>query len=629
MDTILSDLDLHLFGEGTHQRIYRKLGAHLAEFGGVAGVHFAVWAPNAERVSVVGDFNAWSDKTHRMSPVGDSGIWATFVAGLSSGEKYKFAVRGRNGTVQLKADPYATRFETPPHTASIAWDLADYPWGDGEWIAERAGRQWSHTAMSVYEVHLGSWRRGERNRYLTYRELADELVPYVKDLGFTHIELLPVMEHPFAGSWGYQVTGFYAPTSRFGAPEDFKHFVDTCHRAGIGVLLDWVPGHFPKDAYGLVRFDGTALYEHEDPRKGEHQEWGTLIFNYGRHEVRNFLMSNALFWLDEYHIDGLRVDAVASMLYLDYSRDEGQWVPNKFGGRENLEAVEFLRQLNVLTHEQFPGTVTVAEESTAWPGVSRPVYLGGLGFTFKWNMGWMHDMLGYMGKDPVHRKWSHNDITFAMLYAYHENFILPFSHDEVVHGKGAMLARMPGDMWQKHANLRALYAYMFSHPGKKLMFMGCEIGQMREWNYDASLDWGQLRHQAHQGLQQLVRDLNRIYRAEPSLHEVDHEPGGFAWIDCNDHESSVVSFLRRARNPGDFTVVIVNFTPVVRLAYQVGVPAPGLYREVLNTDAQIYGGSNVGNAGAVLAGDSPAHGHPWSISVTLPPLACLMLKPEH
>ena len=538
-------------------------------------------------------------------------------------------MRSKHGTVQLKADPYATRFETPPHSASIAWDPVAHAWGDREWLDARAGRQWSRTPMSIYEVHLGSWRRGEHNRFLTYRELAEQLVPYVKDLGFTHIELLPVMEHPFAGSWGYQVTGFFAPTSRHGAPEDFKLFVDTCHRAGIGVLLDWVPGHFPKDAYGLVRFDGTALYEHEDPRKGEHHEWGTLIFNYGRHEVRNFLMSNALFWLDEYHIDGLRVDAVASMLYLDYSREEGQWLPNKYGGRENLEAVEFLRQLNVLTHEQFPGTVTIAEESTAWPGVTRPVYLGGLGFTFKWNMGWMHDMLRYMGKDPVHRKWSHNDITFSMLYAYHENFILPFSHDEVVHGKGAMLARMPGDMWQKHANLRALYAYMFSHPGKKLMFMGDELGQMREWNHDASLDWHLLQHQAHQGLQQLVRDLNRLYLSDPSLHEMDHEPGGFSWIDCNDHESSVVSFVRRARDPHDVTVVIVNFTPVVRPGYLVGVPAPGHYREMLNTDSQIYGGSNVGNGGTVVALEAPAHGHPWSISVTLPPLACLILKPEN
>jgi 1,4-alpha-glucan branching enzyme len=625
---LLTALDLHLFGEGTHQRIYQKLGAHHAEADGASGLHFAVWAPNADRVSVVGDFNAWNGLAHPMKPVASSGIWALFVPGLGNGEKYKYEVRSRDGHVQLKADPYASRFEPAPNSASIAWDLVPYTWGDEAWLAARAERQWSHSPMSIYEVHLGSWRRGEQNRFLTYRELAEQLVPYVKDLGFTHIELLPVMEHPFAASWGYQVTGFFAPTSRFGAPEDFKFLVDTCHRAGLGVLLDWVPGHFPKDAYGLVRFDGTALYEHQDPRKGEHHEWGTLIFNYGRHEVSNFLMSNALFWLDEYHIDGLRVDAVASMLYLDYSREPGQWVANQFGGRENLEAVEFLRQLNVLTHERFPGTVTVAEESTAWPSVSRPVYLGGLGFTFKWNMGWMHDMLRYMGKDPVYRKWSHSDITFSMLYAYHENFILPFSHDEVVHGKGAMLARMPGDMWQKHANLRSLYAYMFSHPGKKLMFMGGELGQMREWNHDAGLDWYLLQHQAHQGLQRLVRDLNRIYAGDAPLHELDHEPAGFAWIDCNDHDSSVISFLRRARNQKDFTVVVVNFTPIVRSEYLVGVPAPGRYLELLNTDSRDYGGSNVGNEGAVIAKDEPAHGFPWSVNLTLAPLGCLMLKPE-
>ncbi len=628
MSPSLTDLDLHLFGEGTHQRVYEKLGAHLAEIDGVAGLHFAVWAPNASRVSVVGDFNAWNGLSHVLRSLGDSGIWSAFVPGLGSGEKYKYEVRWQDGTIQLKTDPYATRLEAPPNSASIAWELLPYQWGDTEWLARRASRQWAHTPMSIYEVHLGSWRRGERSRFLSYRELADSLVPYVLDLGFSHIELLPVMEHPFAGSWGYQVTGFFAPTGRYGAPEDFKYFVDTCHRAGIGVLLDWVPGHFPKDAYGLVKFDGSALYEHADPRKGEHQEWGTLVFNYGRHEVRNFLMSNALFWLDEYHVDGLRVDAVASMIYLDYSREEGQWVPNQFGGRENLEAVDFLRQLNVLTHERHPGSLTIAEESTAWPAVSRPAHLGGLGFTFKWNMGWMHDMLRYMGKDPVHRKWSHNDITFSMLYAYHENFILPFSHDEVVHGKGAMLAKMPGDMWQKHANLRALYGYMFSHPGKKLIFMGGEIGQMTEWNHDSSVDWHILAHQAHQGLQQLVRDLNRTYRETVALHDLDHDPAGFSWIDCNDHESSVVSFIRRARRQDDFCVVVVNFTPVVRQAYRLGVPRAGRYLEVINTDSAIYGGSNVGNGGAIAAEDVPAHGYPCSLSLTLPPLACLILRPE-
>ena len=626
---VLGDLDLHLFGEGTHHRVYEKLGAHLVTIGEATGLHFAVWAPNAARVSVVGDFNGWDGRLHPCRQLLPAGIWEIFIPGLALGQKYKFEVRSRkSGAVVQKADPYATWFEVPPQSASVAWDASGYAWGDAAWLEGRAARQALDVPISIYEVHLGSWRRGEGNRFLTYREMADQLVPYARDLGFTHLELLPMMEHPFAGSWGYQVTGFYAPTSRHGAPEDFKFFVDACHRAGLGVLLDWVPGHFPKDGHGLIRFDGTPLYEHEDPRRGEQKDWGTLIFNYGRHEVRNFLLGNALYWLDRYHIDGLRVDAVASMIYLDYSRRPGEWVPNQFGGRENLEAIEFLRQLNVLTHEQHPGTATVAEESTAWPAVSRPVYLGGLGFTFKWNMGWMHDMLRYMGKDPVHRKWSHNDITFSMLYAYHENFILPFSHDEVVHGKGAMLAKMPGDMWQKHANLRALYAYMFGHPGKKLLFMGGEIGQMREWNYDTGLDWSVLDHAAHRGLQRLVHDLNALYRAEPSLHQVDYDPAGFAWIDCNDHEHSVVSFMRRARDARDFTVVVANFTPVVREQYRIGVPEAGHYVELLNTDAGIYGGGNVGNDGVVKAEATPAHGHPYSLLLRLPPLGTLLLKPE-
>jgi 1,4-alpha-glucan branching enzyme len=482
--------------------------------------------------------------------------------------------------------------------------------------------------MSTYEVHLGSWRRGENNTFLGYRDLAAQLVPYVKDLGFTHIELLPVMEHPFTGSWGYQVTGFFAPTSRFGTPDDFKYFVDECHRAGIGVILDWVPGHFPKDWYGLIRFDGTALFEHEDPRRGEHQDWGTLIFNYGRHEVRNFLLANALFWLDEYHLDGLRVDAVASMLYLDYSRKAGEWVPNQFGGRENLEAIAFLRQLNALVHERHPGAVTLAEESTAWPAVSRPVYTGGLGFTFKWNMGWMHDMLRYTSRDPIHRKWHHNDITFSMLYAYNENFVLPFSHDEVVHGKRSLLGKMPGDWWQKHANLRALVAYMFMHPGKKLLFMGSEIAQSREWNHDTSLDWHLVEYPSHRGMQTLVRDLNRLMASEPALHQRDLSHEGFAWIDCNDHENSVVSFLRRAADPDDHLVVAVNFTPVVRGSYRIGVPRGGTYVEVLNTDAEVYSGSNVGNNGAVQAEAAPLHGHPYSVSLQMPPLGCIVLKPQ-
>jgi 1,4-alpha-glucan branching enzyme len=627
MKTILTDLDLHLFNEGNHYHIYEKLGSHATTIDGAAGLHFAVWAPNADRVSVVGDFNQWDGRANICEPVASSGIWAAFIPGLGYGEKYKYEVRSRSGALVLKADPYARRFEVPPRSATIAWDAADYPWGDGDWLASRASRtEHLDEPVSVYEVHLGSWRRGLGNEPFTYRDLAEQLVPYVKEMGYTHVELLPVMEHPFTGSWGYQVTGFFAPTSRFGAPEDFKHFVDACHQAGIGVILDWVPGHFPKDGYGLIQFDGTALYEHMDPRLGEHREWGTLIFNYGRHEVRNFLLSNALFWFDEYHADGLRVDAVASMLYLDYSRKDGQWVPNRFGGRENLEAIEFIRQLNVVVHERFPGAVMIAEESTAWPAVSRPVYLGGLGFTFKWNMGWMHDMLRYMSKDPVFRKWQHNDITFSMLYAYTENFMLPFSHDEVVHGKGSMVGKMPGDMWQKFANLRALYGYMFGHPGKKLMFMGGEFGQTREWDHDHSLDWHLLQYRDHQGLQQLVRDLNRLYQLEPSLHELDVRPEGFSWIDCNDHESSVVSFVRRSTDPGDFTLFVLNFTPVVRYDYRLGVPEAGHYRELINTDAAVYGGSNVGNQGGVDAEDIQKHGYEHSVDLVLPPLACLVLK---
>jgi 1,4-alpha-glucan branching enzyme len=627
--TILTDLDLHLFNEGNHYRAYDKLGSHAVTIDGVAGLHFAVWAPNADRVSVVGDFNQWDGRTNVCEPVGESGIWTAFVPGLGYGEKYKYEVRSRSGALVLKADPYARRFEVPPRSATIAWDTSGYQWNDADWLAARAARgEHLDQPVSVYEVHLGSWRRGLANEPLTYQDLAEQLVPYVKEMGYTHVELLPVMEHPFTGSWGYQVTGFFAPTSRFGPPEDFKRFVDACHQAGIGVILDWVPGHFPKDGYGLIQFDGTALYEHLDPRLGEHREWGTLIFNYGRHEVRNFLLSNALFWFDEYHADGLRVDAVASMLYLDYSRKEGQWVPNRFGGRENLEAIEFIRQLNVVVHEQFPGAMMIAEESTAWPAVSRPVYLGGLGFTFKWNMGWMHDMLRYMSKDPVFRKWQHNDITFSMLYAYTENFVLPFSHDEVVHGKGSMAGRMPGDMWQKFANLRALYAYMFGHPGKKLLFMGGEFGQMREWNHDHSLDWHLLEYRDHQGLQQLVKDLNRLYQSEPSLHELDVRHEGFAWIDCNDHESSVVSFVRRSNDPADFTVFVLNFTPVVRPFYRLGVPEAGHYRELINTDADLYGGSNAGNWGGVDTEDIQRHGYEHSLSLTLPPLACLVLKPE-
>jgi 1,4-alpha-glucan branching enzyme len=627
---VLSDFDLYLFAEGTQLRGQEKLGAHLRHFGPISGVHFAVWAPNAERVSVVGDFNTWDGRVNPMRLLMPHGVWEIFIPGLANGERYKFEIRSRHGEVFLKTDPYAQRLETPPRSASVVWDAVSYHWGDQEWIERRPEHNsWLDRPVSIYEVHLGSWARGsDGERFLSYRELAERLVPYVRDTGFTHIELLPVMEHPFAGSWGYQVVGFFAPTSRMGTPEDFKCFVDACHRAGIGVLLDWVPGHFPKDAFALARFDGTALYEHDDPRRGEHQDWGTLIFNYGRNEVRSFLLSNALFWLEQFHIDGLRVDAVASMLYLDYSRGQGQWLPNRYGGRENLEAIDFLRQLNTLTHGEQPGSITAAEESTAWPGVSRPVHLGGLGFTFKWNMGWMHDMLAYMRHDPIHRRWAHNQITFSMLYAYHENFILPFSHDEVVHGKGSMIGKMPGDSWQKAANLRTLYAYMFGHPGKKLLFMGSEIAQWSEWNHDRGLEWQFAEEAPHVGTRRLVADLNALYRREASMHQLDFDPAGFQWIDCNDNENSVVSFLRRARDERDFTVFVVNFTPVPRLNYEVGVPEPGRYRELLNTDAEAYGGSNTGNGGWVTAEPVPSQGQSHRLCLTLPPLACLVLKLE-
>ena len=626
---VLTDFDLHLIAEGTHYRAWEKLGAHRREIGGVAGVHFAVWAPNAQRVSVIGDFNRWDGRAHVMRRLVPAGIWEIFVPELTDGACYKFEIRTPAGDLLQKVDPYARQFEVPPNTASITWSDGRYQWRDDDWMRDRASfNAWHDRPMSVYEIHPGSWKRvpEEGNRYLTYRELAATLVPYVREMGYTHIELMPIMEHPFSGSWGYQVIGFYAPTSRFGTPDDFRYFVDECHRYGLGVILDWVPGHFPKDSHGLARFDGTALYEHADPRKGEHQDWGTLIFNYGRDEVRTFLFSNALFWLDEFHIDGLRVDAVASMLYLDYSRTEGQWIPNQYGGRENLDAVAFFQQLNTLTHGRVAGTITVAEESTAWPAVSRPVYVGGLGFSYKWNMGWMHDILEYFQQDPVHRRWHHGQLTFSLLYAFTENFILPFSHDEVVHGKRSMLDKMPGDLWQKHATLRALYGFMFGHPGKKLMFMGCEFGQWREWNYDDSLDWHLLDDTMHAGLRRWVQDLNRIYQCERSLHEVDFEPAGFRWIDCNDNENSLVSFVRRARDPKDFTVAAANLTPVPREAYCIGVPEGGWYRELLNSDGAMYGGGNVGNAGGVNAERGPMHGFDYSLTLTVPPLGFVLLK---
>jgi 1,4-alpha-glucan branching enzyme len=626
---VLADFDLHLFGEGTHHRAWEKLGARQITVGPHTGVHFAVWAPNAQRVSVIGDFNGWDGRVHPMRRLMPSGVWELFVPDLPDGACYKYEIRTAAGHLLKKADPYGRRFEVPPNTASIVWSEGTYVWNDDSWMRDRAAQGgWFDRPMSVYEVHLESWRRVPEagHRHLTYREMADTLVPYVRDLGYTHIELLPVMEHPFSGSWGYQVIGFFAPTSRFGTPDDFRHFVDVCHQHGLGVLLAWVPGHFPKDEHGLARFDGTALYEHADPRQGEHTDWGTLIFNYGRSEVRTFLFSNALYWLEEFHVDGLRVDAVASMLYLDYSRKSGEWIPNQYGGRENLDAVSFLQQLNTVTHGRLAGTITVAEESTAWPAVSRPTYLGGLGFTFKWNMGWMHDILDYIEQDPVHRRWHHNKITFSMLYAFTENFVLPFSHDEVVHGKRSMLDKMPGDVWQKHANLRTLYGYMYAHPGKKLMFMGCEFGQWREWNHDASLDWHLLDDPMHRGLQQWVRDLNAVYRQEPSLHQVDFEAAGFSWIDCNDNENSIVSLIRRAKDPDDFTVIVANFTPVPREAYRFGVPAAGWYRELLNSDSEVYGGSNVGNGGGVMSEPSPIHGFDHSVSLTVPPLGFVMLK---
>jgi len=626
---VLTDFDLHLFAEGTHRRAYEKFGSHRISVGAATGIHFAVWAPNADRVSVVGDFNAWDGRVHPMRLLVPSGVWEIFIPDLADGEKYKYEIRAKNGAILKKADPFAFAFEVPPQSASVVRDISHYQWRDDAWMSSRGHHhEWLERPMAVYETHLGSWARvpEEGNRFLTYDEMARRLVPYVKEMGYTHIELLPVMEHPFSGSWGYQVLGFFAPTSRFGPPEGFKHFVDACHQAELGVILDWVPGHFPKDEHGLARFDGTALYEHADPRQGEHQDWGTLIFNYGRNEVRNFLMSNALFWLEEYHVDGLRVDAVASMLYLDYSRREGQWVPNAYGGRENLDAIGFLHQLNMLTHGEHPGTMTAAEESTAWPGVSRPLYLGGLGFTYKWNMGWMHDILQYIRENPVHRRWHHNLVTFSALYMHTENFILPFSHDEVVHGKGSMIDKVPGDVWQKYATLRTLYGYMYGHPGKKLLFMGGEFAQWREWNHDRSLDWHLLDDPSHAAIRRFIQDLNWHYCAEPALHQRDFDPDGFRWIDCNDNENSVVSIVRYAKEREDFVVMVFNFTPVPRAEYRIGVPAPGFYVELLNSDASLYGGSNVGNGGGVETQPVAAHGFDQSLPLTVPPLGCLLLK---
>jgi len=626
----LGELDLHLIGEGTHYRAYERLGAHPLTLEGTAGVLFAVWAPNAERVSVVGDWNGWDGRIHPMRLHPGNGIWELFLPGLGAGALYKFEVLPKFGPPVLKADPYAFAFEVPPRTASVVTELT-YTWDDAAWMGARRKRHGLDAPIAIYEVHLGSWKRvpEEENRPLTYRELAKELPPYVKAMGYTHVELLPITEHPYYPSWGYQTLGYYAPTCRYGSPQDFMFLVDTLHQHGIGVILDWVPAHFPQDPHGLVYFDGTHLYEHEDPRLREHPDWGTRVFNFGRNEVANFLIGSALFWLDRYHIDGLRLDAVASMLYLDYSRQPGTWHPNKYGGNENLEAIAFLKRLNEAVYREHPDVMTIAEESTAWPMVSRPTYVGGLGFGFKWNMGWMHDLLEYMGKDPIHRKYHHSNLTFGLLYAWHENFILSLSHDEVVHGKGSLHRKMPGDDWQKFANLRVFYAFMYGHPGKKLLFMGGEFGQTNEWYHDVSLDWHLLEMGPyHRGLQRLVQDLNRLYQRAPALHEVDFDPKGFQWIDCTDWEGSVVSFMRRARNPANFLVFVCNFTPVVRQGYRIGVPHGGFYRELLNTDAGLYGGTDIGNAGGVVAEAVPRHGHAYSLELTLPPLAALILQPE-
>jgi 1,4-alpha-glucan branching enzyme len=625
---MLTDYDLHLLGEGRHWKSYEKLGAQLRAADGAAGVHFAVWAPNAEAVSVVGDFNGWDGRRHGMRRRIPSGIWELFVPALGPGTLYKYRVHA-DGTFSDRADPYGFGAEVPPRTASMVVDLSSHAWRDQEWMAGRAARNSLSSPMTIYEVHLGSWRRpGEdRHRWLSYAELARELVPYCLEMGFTHVEFLPPTEHPLSASWGYQTIGLFAATSRFGPPQDLMALIDALHQAGIGVIIDWVPAHFPRDGHGLRRFDGTALYEHEDPRKGEHPDWGTLIFNYGRNEVSNYLVSSALFWLDRYHVDGLRVDAVASMLYLDYSRKDGEWVPNRHGGRENLEAIEFLKTFNVQVHEHHPGVLTIAEESTAWAGVSRPTYVGGLGFSLKWNMGWMNDTLRYMRHDPVHRKYHHDELTFSLIYAFHENFVLPFSHDEVVHGKGSLLDQMPGDAWQKFANLRLLYAYMWCHPGKKLLFMAGEFGQWQEWNFDESLQWHLLSGEPHRGLSRAVADLNSLVRREPALHELDFDGRGFEWIDCHNWQDSVLAFLRRGAGGRDCLLVVCNFTPVVRHGYRLGVPQAGGYEEVFNSDSAWYGGSNAGNGGMIQSSPKPHHGREHSLTLTLPPLAAVVLKP--
>jgi 1,4-alpha-glucan branching enzyme len=627
----LGELDIYLIGEGRHEEIYEKLGSHPMEHQDVTGTAFTVWAPSARAVSVVGDFNSWDGRLHAMRSLGSSGVWELFLPEVEPGVRYKYEILGADGELVLKADPYALETEVPPKTASVVF-RTHHRWSEGDtaWLSRRAEADPLHGPVSIYEVHLGSWRLNslEGNRPLCYPELADELAAYAKDMGFTHVELLPIMAHPFTGSWGYQVTGYYAPTPRYGTPDEVRAFVQRLHESGVGVILDWVPAHFPRDQFALARFDGTALYEHVDPRRGEHPDWGTLVFNLGRNEVRNFLISNALFWLREYHVDGIRVDAVASMLYLDYSRREGEWVPNRFGGREDLDAVAFLKQLNEVLYAREPGIISAAEESTAWPGVSRPTYVGGLGFGFKWNMGWMHDTLGYFQQDPIYRRYHHHELTFSLMYAFSENFILPLSHDEVVHGKGSLLQKMPGDRWQKLANLRALYAYMWAHPGKKLLFMGSEFAQDSEWSHERSLDWHLLEQPEHSGIQSLVRDLNRLYQDEPALWQVDSDPSGFWWIEPNDADANVVAFARQSRNGERVVVFVANLSPVPREGYRLGLPRSCRWKEAINTDSTFYGGSDVGNLGGVVPEPIPWHGQPVSAEVTLPPLAAVWLVPD-
>jgi 1,4-alpha-glucan branching enzyme len=628
--SLLTDQDLYLFNEGSHYRMYDKLGAHVVDVAGVHGAGFGVWAPAAREVSVIGDFNGWNNQANVLNPRGSSGIWEGFIPGLEKGALYKFHIVSHHDGYRVdKADPFGILQEKPPRTASVVWDL-NYQWGDQQWMEQRYQRNSLQAAQAVYEVHLGSWMRvpEEHNRPLTYRELAPRLAEYAARMGFTHVELLPIMEHPFYGSWGYQTTGYFAPTARYGKPQDFMYLVDYLHQHGIGVILDWVPSHFPSDAHGLAYFDGTHLFEHADSRQGFHPDWKTHIFNYGRDEVRSFLLSSAMFWLEKYHADGLRVDAVASMLYLDYSRKQGEWIANKYGGRENLEAIDFIRRFNAEAYKEHPDIQTIAEESTAWPMVSKPIYLGGLGFGMKWDMGWMHDTLEYFSHEPIHRKFHHTQLTFRMLYGFTENFVLPLSHDEVVHGKGSLLNKMPGDEWQKFANLRLLFAYMYAQPGKKLLFMGGEFGQWREWAHDSSLDWSLLDRPLHRGVQNWLETLNRVYRERRALHELDHDPNGFEWIDCNDNAASVVSLLRKGKLPDDMLLVVCNFTPVPRIGYRVGVPSGGFWRELLNSDGKEYGGSGVGNMGGTAARQEPVHGRPFSLTLSLPPLGAVFFTPE-